>query len=484
MALWRVTLLEKYIAQVINLVFAMVIARLLSPAEIGVFTIVAGLMSLAQVIRDFGVGSYIIQMPVLTRTGYRRARAITVGFALAIGALALLISGPIAAFYEEPGMQTVLQVLSVNIFAYALSAPRNAILVREMKFQRIMIISVASTFVNAVLAISLALKGFSYMSLAWAALGSSLTTLILVTWSGRIIFEESDTGESFAQILAFGTRVVAGSLVIQLGLQSILLTIGKAISVEAAGIYSKGQGLVDMFQRDILGAAVRVALPAFANEARKGSDLAAVYTRSVAMITGFGWPVMVFIGVAADPLVHVLFGDQWGAAVPIARILGIASAINIVTMLAGRIQTATGRVQDILTHAIWVQGSRIVILLLIVDYGIQSVALSQIAVYLVSIVVTAIQLKKSLKLDTVQSMLALRASAGVTVAVAFALISVLTLLPDSLSGHALITLCILAAVAFISWVAGIFAFRHTLADELRLGWATTAKKFKNRSEPD
>lgn len=52
---------EKYTLLVLTTAGAMVLSRLLTPAEIGLYSVGAVLVGLAQVVRDFGVGLYVIQ---------------------------------------------------------------------------------------------------------------------------------------------------------------------------------------------------------------------------------------------------------------------------------------------------------------------------------------------------------------------------------------------------------------------------------------
>ena len=52
---------SKYSSLAIHTAAVMVLARLLTPAEIGVYSVGAAVVALAHVLRDFGVGNYLIQ---------------------------------------------------------------------------------------------------------------------------------------------------------------------------------------------------------------------------------------------------------------------------------------------------------------------------------------------------------------------------------------------------------------------------------------
>ena len=128
---------EKYTVAAIEVPTSLVIARLLTPEEIGVFSVAAVLVSLAHMLRDFGVGQYIIQEKELTPDRFRTAFGFTLLFAWAIAGLLILISLPVAMYYHEPGIRDVIIVLALNFFLLPFSSVVLASLRREMNFTAI-----------------------------------------------------------------------------------------------------------------------------------------------------------------------------------------------------------------------------------------------------------------------------------------------------------------------------------------------------------
>ena len=105
---------ERYALIIINLASNLLIARLLTPAEIGVYSVTLAVMSIAQTLRDFGVASYLIQEKELTDDHVRTALGVT----LVIGVgLALVLAGAapwVADFYREPRMRNLVWLASLN----------------------------------------------------------------------------------------------------------------------------------------------------------------------------------------------------------------------------------------------------------------------------------------------------------------------------------------------------------------------------------
>ena len=64
---------DKYVSQMVQLATLAVMSRLLTPAEIGLYLVANTVILLAENFRWFGVGIYIVQVPVLRRECLRAA---------------------------------------------------------------------------------------------------------------------------------------------------------------------------------------------------------------------------------------------------------------------------------------------------------------------------------------------------------------------------------------------------------------------------
>ena len=99
--------LDRYASLLIAVASSMVIARLLTPAEIGVFSITMVLLMFVSAVRDMGAGQYLIQEKNLTIERIRAVWAVQLGLGVALACLVLLVSYPVAIFYDEPRMRDI-----------------------------------------------------------------------------------------------------------------------------------------------------------------------------------------------------------------------------------------------------------------------------------------------------------------------------------------------------------------------------------------
>ena len=106
--------LDKYSALLINIGAGLLLARILTPYDIGVYSIAASLYGLASSLRDFGISPYLIQEKELTVSRQRSAMGVIAVISWTLGVLLIAASGFIADFYKNPDLRKVIQRLRVN----------------------------------------------------------------------------------------------------------------------------------------------------------------------------------------------------------------------------------------------------------------------------------------------------------------------------------------------------------------------------------
>jgi O-antigen/teichoic acid export membrane protein len=171
---------EKYTLLVLNTAGAMVLARLLTPAEVGVYAIGAVLVALAQVLRDFGVGAYIIQARTLDQQQLRAALCVSILLGWSLALLVMAASYAAAWLYREPRLHTVLQLLSINFIVMPFCAIALPYLRRQMRFCAIFAINVSQCLAQLTCSVVLAMRGWGYLSLVWGAVAGAVATLLAV----------------------------------------------------------------------------------------------------------------------------------------------------------------------------------------------------------------------------------------------------------------------------------------------------------------
>lgn len=466
---------EKYAVLIVSIASTMVLARLLTPEEIGIFSVSVAVVGIVHMIRDFGVTQYLVVEEELTKDRIRAAFGITIVISWSIGAALFLAAGSIADFYNEPGLVTTLSILSINFLLIPFGNPVLSLLRRDMAFGTLFWINTATSVVRETTAVTLAFLDFGFMSLVWGSLASVATTAVLATfcrpsqalvWPG---FKE------WRRVFAFGAPASATAIVSELGVSTGDLVIGKALGFAEVGLYSRALGLINLFQQNVMSAVRWVALPAFAASKREGRSVVDDYLKSVSYLTVIAWPFYGMLFFMAGPIVRILFGDQWDMSIPLVRYLAVAAAIGAFWSLASQAMMAGGLVQKVFVAETVIQFTRIGLVLVAVFHGLEMVAASQIAVYAVGFLIYQWFLNRHLDIAFAG---VLRASFKSFLVATLSLIgpSIVVLSWGLRPSNIVLSLAVASVACGVGWLIGIVIFRHPIKDEV----STLFARFRQR----
>jgi O-antigen/teichoic acid export membrane protein len=336
---------EKYTLLVLNTAGAMMLARCLTPAEIGVYAIGAVLVGLVQVLRDFGVGAYVIQETELTTEKLRAALGVSMLIAWPLAGLVLALGQPAAWFYHDPRLQTVLQLLALNFLLVPFSAVALPCLRRQMRFGAIFTINLSQCVAQLLCSVTLAMHGWGYLSLACGAVAGALATLLATACCRPRDLPWLPAWRGMRTIAAFGSISTAGTLIDEAGVAAPDLIIGKMTGIAEVGVYGKAMGVINVFNQLVTAAVSPVIFPLYSAQVRDGRDLRQAYLTTVSYMTALAWPFFAGVALLAQPLVRLLYGPQWDAAVPVIRVICIASAVYSMFSMARYLFVAMGQVR-------------------------------------------------------------------------------------------------------------------------------------------
>ncbi len=350
---------ERYVLIALRLTSFFVLARLLTPEEIGLYSVAMAVIGIAHILRDFGIGSYLVQEKELTELRIRTAFTITLCIATALGGLIIATAGPVADFYDDERLAPVLRLLSINFLLIPFNSTTMAILRRNMRFDVLLWFNLSAAAVGTLSAIVLAAAGFGFYSLVYSSLSSTATMLAAGAVYRRKEFWLKPSLAEARRVLGFGSQVAIVNILGQVAINLNGLVVGRALGFTAVGLLSRAQGVMNLFHRDIMASIRNVAYPAFAEAHRKGSNLDAIHSRSVTAVTAIAWPFYGFLSLYPQETLRLMFGPQWDSAVPLVPVLCLAGAVAALWSLTSNALTAVGRVDLATRAALIVQPVRI-----------------------------------------------------------------------------------------------------------------------------
>ncbi|MBN9433561.1 MAG: lipopolysaccharide biosynthesis protein [Bosea sp.] len=342
------SLAEKYASQMLLIGTTAVMARLLTPAETGLFLTANAVILLADNFRAFGVGTYLVQEKEIDRALVRSAFTLTLLFSFVCAALTFAFSDTVAGLYGAPALGPLLAASSLAFLLTPISGPVIALMQRELAFGRIAFVNVSSALAGSAMTIWLGLNHHGAMSFVWGSVAASALMAILAFAMRPELSIFVPSLSRARRLLSFGTW---SSLITILNMSYDLLprlAFGRILGFDAVGLYARALTISQLPDRMLVSALQPVVLPALAAHVRAGGDLREGYLRGLSLTTAVHWPALIMLALLADPVVHLLLGPQWIEAAPLVRIIALANLALAPAFLTFPVLVAAGRIRDAL----------------------------------------------------------------------------------------------------------------------------------------
>ncbi|MDH7568800.1 MAG: lipopolysaccharide biosynthesis protein [Armatimonadota bacterium] len=327
----------------ISTLSTVILARILSPDDFGVWAMASTLTAFAAIFRDLGLSTVTIQRPSITHAQVSTLFWINVGLGVVL-ALVVVASSPLVAwFYHRPELKWVTLVSSLGFVLWGLSLQHFALLTRQMRFRERAVVDVTAAAIAFVVVVLAALAGLRYWSLAIHSLAiatlSALGAWIASGWRPGPPVRNAGVRE----MLRFGANVTGINVLNYVARNLDTILIGRFCGGAVLGVYGKAYQLFMFPIVNLCGPIGEVAMPALSALQGSSQRYRDYYRRMLALQAFLFMPAVVIAYVCAPEVVRVVLGPKWDAVVPLFRLMGVAAFVHPAVGTGGILLLAAGR---------------------------------------------------------------------------------------------------------------------------------------------
>jgi PST family polysaccharide transporter len=310
-----------------------VLARLLTPADFGLVATAVLFQALTCMLFARGLGDALIQRSDLTATDAGTALSLMAGVGILFCAGFWLGAPWIETLVTLDGLAPALQVIGLSIPIEAVAQFYRSEVSRRLQFERIALVdAIAAIAGNSALPIALAYLGFGYWALIAGVIAQAAMQAIglgLGTWRR---YPPKFAFASVRKLFAFSALITCWTLVGYCFQNIERLVLARFVGADAVGYFSRARTFIMMFV-EFYGMPVnQVLFPVLAKLQDERQRLFWAYRQASAFSALLSLPSALVVVAAAQPLVEILLGPQWDAAIPLVRILGINIFFMIIAM--------------------------------------------------------------------------------------------------------------------------------------------------------
>jgi O-antigen/teichoic acid export membrane protein len=321
-----------------------ILARLLSPTDYGLQSMVLTLTTFFSLFKDAGLSVATVQREILTQDQISTLFWINLALGAFLAVVVAASSPFLAAFYREPRLFW-LTVASSSIFLFnSLSVQHRALLDRSMRFSTRVKIDILSATIGSVIAVGMAALGCGYWSLICQNISLPIVGTVAVWIAMPWLPGRPRWTPEIRSMVRFGGTVSLNSVVVYIAYNAEKVLLGRFWGAAPLGIYTRAYQLATLPVLQFTWAVHDVAFSVLSRMQGEVQRLRRAYLKSQSIVVSLTIPVVIGSALFAKEIVLVVLGQKWLEAAPVFRLLAPTVLVFALVNPFSWLLQATGRV--------------------------------------------------------------------------------------------------------------------------------------------
>ena len=338
-----ITLLGQAASFGVQIASVMVLARLLTPNDFGLVTMVT---TFSLLFRSFGLNGFtelVIQREDITHFLASNLFWIQLGIGVLLTAIFAGSGRLIASFYHNPAVAPVVRGMSLTIGIGCLGWIHMGLLQRAMAFRAIAVINFAGQLSLVLVSIVLALAGLHYWALVWGSVTQTVVvavgTWLVCRWLPSLPRKVDGTASG----LAFAMNVYSHFAFAYWTRNTDNLLVGWRYGAQSLGFYKKAYDLFVLAENQLLSPISAVAVSTLSRVSSDREQFQRYFVRAISVLALIGMGVGADFALVGRDLIRFLLGPGWEEAGKIFALFGPGVGVMLLYATQGWLHLSIGR---------------------------------------------------------------------------------------------------------------------------------------------
>lgn len=314
------------IQQLLNLLFGIVLARLLDASDYGMIGMLTVFSAIASALQEGGFVSALTNRKETSHKDYNAVFWFSTACGISLYILLFFAAPFIADFYKTPQLIPLSRLSFVSFVISSMSIAPRAYLFKNLKIKETTIISISSLSVSGIVGITLAANGFAYWGIAIQTI-SFVTVMTVLNfyfsrWKPSLQFDFRPIKE----MIGFSSKLIVTNIfnIINNNLFSVLL--GKFYSEREVGHFTQANKWNGMGHTLITGMINGIAQPVFTSVSEDKVRQLAIFRKLLRFTAFISFPAMLGLSLISRELIIITITEKWLPSAEILQILCIWGA--------------------------------------------------------------------------------------------------------------------------------------------------------------
>ena len=333
----------RFTTQLISWVITILVIRILTPDDYGLITMSAVLISVLYAINDLGMDAVLVQKPDLTHADRQHIFGLVIAINVFLFGALILTAPSVAAFYEEPRVTAIIQVLALQFLFHSFDTLPQSRLERELAYKGRSIVDMVSALTGSLATVTLALMEFGVWALVWGALTTTAVRTLGLNLTARCLVWPKWSLTAIRRHLKFGSFVCSYRALYIAFAEADKIIGGKLLGKDALGYYAVASHIASLPIQKLGGILNSVAFPAFSQANLQNDGISAYLLKATRVMGIISIPMFLGISVIAPELVFLLLGEKWQVVALPLQILALIMPLRMLSTIITSLFFGIGR---------------------------------------------------------------------------------------------------------------------------------------------
>lgn len=363
--------LSNGVQQLLNLVFGVILARLLSQSDYGMVGMLTIFSLIAGSLQEGGFIAALNRKKEVSHHDYNAVFWTCSLISFILYALLFACAPLIADFYDEPRLTPLARYIFLGFFITSLGIAPRALLFRNMQVRQSSIVSFVSLLISGIVGVGMAVCDFAYWGIAtqtlvYVGLFTGLN-FYFAKWHPTLPVDFSPVREMFA----FSSKLILTNIVIIINTNVFSVILGRLYTAHTVGNYTQANKWNYMGWSFINNMLNGIAQPVFAktnNEKERQKNIFRKLLRFTAFVS---FPVMLGLALVAKEFIVILLGEKWLESATLLQLLCVMGAFYPISNLFSNLMVVRGHSSTYMWCNIGLCVAQLVALLFSASHGVE-----------------------------------------------------------------------------------------------------------------
>lgn len=375
--------LNNGVQQLLNLVFGIFLARLLSPADYGLVGMLGIFSLLATTLQESGFTAALANRREVRREDYNAVFWFSALMGLTLYATLFAAAPAIARFYRQPVLVPLARVMFLGFLLSSLGTAHNAWLFRNLMVKQRALGQMTALLISGITGVTLAFMGFAY----WGIAAQSLTyigvnTLLLWHFSRFRPLWRIDL-RPLRPLLGFSSRILLTNITLNISHNMLTVILGRFYADREVGHYNQANKW-NMLGFQVINTMVAgVAQPTLVAVGEERERQTRVFRKMLRFTAFVAFPALFGLSFVAPELITLAITAKWAFSAQLMQVLCVGSAFSAVNGLYGQLFVSRGRSRVYLYNTLVLCAVQLTAMLLCTPLGIMGMVRCYAAIHVV-----------------------------------------------------------------------------------------------------